>query len=537
MSIQTIGRTGFVVLTIAAALISASAQAGEVVEKGANGKVSRRYSVDKNKQIYGPYEEFYESGKLKLRGTYFNGKKGGQWVVYDDNSKRVLESFSYKNDLLDGVYTRYGASGQPALKLTYKAGAMQYPMFAYDEKGNARRIAYPHNYDEVVKFTQTMYYDEFPNTHWTTKPVAEAPYKEGVLAPDTIEVAMNVTKLIRYIAGVPWQDLKIDPTLSTKAGMAALLMSKSERVQGKPPEKATGMDPKFYSSALAACGESIFHHRGNIPGAAARAFVDETDNDDATKFENRQWLLSPALGKFGIGVAGAEVAFDVSDGNHQAKADWNLIAYPSEGYFPSALFNGKASWTVFVNLAHFKIPTKENDLRVTLQKLDDKYQPDGAVMETQLTKPASVSKSINWSVIAFKPFDENLPLQPARYWVEVFGLQNSAGQDVPFGYIVEVINVVVPSRYVDKPKEQPKELTMDEKVEEQKKLAQSWVGKVVFDVQTYGRRCTLYRQDDDSSKWWKIEVPGEKTIEVVAHADPEGKIVLITINGKDVMGK
>jgi len=33
----------------------------------------------------GEYKEYFESGKLKIEGSYVNGEKDGKWTEFDEN--------------------------------------------------------------------------------------------------------------------------------------------------------------------------------------------------------------------------------------------------------------------------------------------------------------------------------------------------------------------------------------------------------------------------------------------------------------------
>lgn len=58
---------------------------------------------------HGPWEEYYNNGKLSHRGTYLNGAKVGEWVFYWVNGNLQWLG-SYKMNQLIGFWVGYHSS-------------------------------------------------------------------------------------------------------------------------------------------------------------------------------------------------------------------------------------------------------------------------------------------------------------------------------------------------------------------------------------------------------------------------------------------
>ena len=54
--------------------------------------ISGNYEKD---LLNGNWEEFYESGKKKVKGAFVRGQKSGKWLYYDANGK-IIETKKFE---------------------------------------------------------------------------------------------------------------------------------------------------------------------------------------------------------------------------------------------------------------------------------------------------------------------------------------------------------------------------------------------------------------------------------------------------------
>ena len=59
----------------------------------------------------GPYEKYYENGRLSIKGTIKDGLRDGVWECYHDNAQ-LSHRFAVKAGLFDGPYEEYDEDGQ-----------------------------------------------------------------------------------------------------------------------------------------------------------------------------------------------------------------------------------------------------------------------------------------------------------------------------------------------------------------------------------------------------------------------------------------
>jgi len=62
----------------------------KIVENYEDGKEKIVYSVDRNGLKSGRYQEFYPSGKLKIKANYKKGKLHGKYNLYFESGKNIF---------------------------------------------------------------------------------------------------------------------------------------------------------------------------------------------------------------------------------------------------------------------------------------------------------------------------------------------------------------------------------------------------------------------------------------------------------------
>ena len=82
----------------------------------------------------GPYEEYYENGQLKAKGTIRDGEVEGRWEEYYENG-RLMTKGTMKDGEPDGPYEHYDENGQLQTKGTMKDGEVEGPWEEYYENG------------------------------------------------------------------------------------------------------------------------------------------------------------------------------------------------------------------------------------------------------------------------------------------------------------------------------------------------------------------------------------------------------------------
>ena len=100
------------------------------------GKVTgKEQGSIKNGKRHGPWVFYWDNGKLRVKGTYKNGKReDGPWVSYHDTGQ-LHHKGTYKDGKLDGPWIGYHYNGQLHWKGTYKDGKRDGPWVGYNKNG------------------------------------------------------------------------------------------------------------------------------------------------------------------------------------------------------------------------------------------------------------------------------------------------------------------------------------------------------------------------------------------------------------------
>lgn len=283
---------------------------------------------------------------------------------------------------------------------------------------------------------------------FATLPSTTAPYGAGEVSGAALMAALNRLNLLRRLAGL--NSVTLDSGLTGRAQHGAVLLAAVEELTHFPDQPGD-MPGDFYDQGLNATSSCNIYMGANatLP-QAVDAFMDDSDGGNLPMLGHRRWMLSPTMGKTGLGFSPSGKttgsytynfatlwAFDRSGSG----GDYDFIAWPASGVFPASLFHKDQAWSVTLNPDKYAIPRLEN-LTVTITRASDGfswtlsgahgYQPadQGAYLSLD-QESYGVS-----NCIIFRP-----QLDASRYdgvyTVTVAGLQTPSGLTADFSYEVD----------------------------------------------------------------------------------------------------
>ena len=184
-------------------------------------------------------------------------------------------------------------------------------------------------------------------------PSLEPPYAAGALSDEQINSALDTLNVLRALAGLP--EVAEDGALNDLAQHGAVLSAVRSEIT-HAPEPVAGMPDDFYTlgaAAAARCNLALCNW--HEPRLAARAMVFFMQDDTAGNLADlghRRWMLSPTMGKAGLGLALDEpgrsyITLYVTDDS--ASFDYDSIAWPCAGAFPAELMNAATPWSISLN--------------------------------------------------------------------------------------------------------------------------------------------------------------------------------------------
>ena len=290
-----------------------------------------------------------------------------------------------------------------------------------------------------------LYPKEYKDPKFAVGPGLTAPYKAGALAPETIEEALKVTKLYRYLSGLSWQTLSVNAADCAKAQHGAVILQKIGSLTHEPI-KPEDMDEGFFKLAFAGCHESNLHQgQGNVVDGI-RGFMDDSDQSNIDRVGHRRWVLYPPLKQVGFGYANGFVSMHVIEKMVLKKADmpapFNPAVFPGEGYYPRQLIGAHYAWSAHFCLARVALPDV-GSVAVKVWKLDEHFGPVEEV-QTKVINVAQDGAQVEATLIfqpEFKAEGRMSLAEAGRYWVRIDGLRTVKGAAMPFEYIVDLIDL------------------------------------------------------------------------------------------------
>ncbi|MFD1261527.1 toxin-antitoxin system YwqK family antitoxin [Entomomonas asaccharolytica] len=140
-----------------------------------NGQKQYQSFYNEKGVLDGVIQAWYDSGILKLKGQYDNGKKAGQWTEWHANG-RVKSQVDYINNVLSGSYKKWYENGQQHTLGSYKNGLLNGLWIAWGSKGEKvsegeysanHRIGLWTYYAEGKKWAEGNYINDLQDGIWT----------------------------------------------------------------------------------------------------------------------------------------------------------------------------------------------------------------------------------------------------------------------------------------------------------------------------------------------------------------------------------
>ena len=227
--------------------------------------------------------------------------------------------------------------------------------------------------DEIVEMAKALPHSGFDSkkqTRYNEPPSLTAPYYAGSLNSDDLDDALTTLKMIRYLAGVPY-DISFNDNLNNSAQHKAVLVDVSEFSHN--PSKPAEMSEEFFQAAAPHGAESLAGGDTNISNALLGLVADPGDNNIAA-VGHRMHLLNSAIKTYGVGHVKYITA--VHSASSAAPSD-TYIAWPSSGCFPIQYFVNNLyinstpdfPWSLYLGYA-YQAPVK-NNITLTLTRNRD----------------------------------------------------------------------------------------------------------------------------------------------------------------------
>lgn len=387
----------------------------EKEEKWQNGQVKKSYAVDDENKINGHYEEYYESGKLKIKANYKNNLLEGNYFEYFEDGKLKLES-QYIKGQKNGYLKTYDKG------VLIKSSLWQNNLLIY---------TFPKTPDQInrelnnISKLKTEFVGEWPKDfkgERFTKTVEE----------DNI-AALTKLREYRYLCGIPYEDLQINKEYIARNLDAVIVLKKLGGLNHFPQNPGVPEDV-FKSGYIGTSSSNLAFMGFKINSAQTiPMYMNDSDALNIAKVGHRRWCLSPNMKMTGFAVEdgfGAMWSINV-DKMKKQPPEFDVICYPARGYMPISHFQNSCAWSVSINPNIYK--TKSLDtIKIKFYSFKD-----GVKEELKLTYQTINSEYIGTTnCLIFTP--EKISLTPGScYQVLITGIKDKNGKDTKIEYFVE----------------------------------------------------------------------------------------------------
>ncbi len=209
------------------------------------------------------------------------------------------------------------------------------------------------------------------------------PHEGGNDSPKDRDDAVRLLMEYRYLCYVPFEGMMLDPVYCAHDEAAAGILAVIGKLSHTPTNP--GWPDEQYKYAYAGTSHSNIYERSGgraaMCVASVNAFMDDSDSTNIDRLGHRRWCLNPRMGKVGFASFKGFSAMWSMDSSRQEVPDFDYVACPSPGLFPSTHFDTRHAWSLTLNEAKYARPT-EKGVKVTVmpvqvQIAQNKIAPNG----------------------------------------------------------------------------------------------------------------------------------------------------------------
>lgn len=283
--------------------------------------------------------------------------------------------------------------------------------------------------------------EEKPDALFEEEPSLDGDLRAGNLSDQALESALRQVNFFRYLAYLD-DDVTLDELYALRAQHGAVLLAMNDCLDHDPPCPAD-MPEDFYESAragtLSSNIASLNWFHADALNMSVEYFVRDDGEGNAEELGHRRWLLSPALGATGFGLAVSETGRSyavmyAADFSGDA-SDWSTVAWPSRGAFPAEFLSAKLPWSVTLNPSVYRMEQPDCAVRLSV---DGREAPlSGMAFNTENfgAGPCLIFQP-DLAACGLENYQQN------QTWrVEITGLERLDGGTDDLAYEVELISL------------------------------------------------------------------------------------------------
>ncbi len=245
--------------------------------------------------------------------------------------------------------------------------------------------------------------------------------------------ATAVVNAYRYLCGLAW-DVQTDAELEDVSLAGAKLCEAIGRLEHTPANPGWLEDD--YKKGYRGTSQGNLFSGGGGAVASVHAYMNDSGGTNLQALGHRRWCLNPPMQRTGFGTSGSFSCMHAFDGSRKKVPDWEMVAYPAPGFFPSSYFGTMHAWSVTLNPEEFQPPEALQEGQVKVYRVFDSGKL-GKQMELVYVGVDRAGYGVA-NCIIFLPRDVDLG-NGNRYRVEIAEIKKKSGKTVTISYEVEFI--------------------------------------------------------------------------------------------------
>lgn len=280
---------------------------------------------------------------------------------------------------------------------------------------------------------------------YLSRPQSRPPYKPGKLTKETLTRGLNSVKMMRYLAGLPYESLKLDSKINEQNQYGAVLLQRIGKLDHYP-NQPKDMPYSFYEKGYDGTSSSNLCECGSSLGYSVHVYMYDTDAYNISHVGHRRWVLDTNYESLGFGLSGSYslLGFGSAD-DVSTKVKWNYISWPAKGYMPIEQFDldrryNRTAWSISLNPEKYK---KMNPKKITVE-ISKKGEKKVWKLNSSMNKYSSSKNYMNVSLeniggpaIVFRPELKDSLKNNDTFTVKVKGLQSLSGKESTISYTVK----------------------------------------------------------------------------------------------------
>ena len=243
--------------------------------------------------------------------------------------------------------------------------------------------------------------------------------------------ATAVLNAYRYLCGLAW-DVQTDPELEDVSLAGAKLCEAIGHLEHTPANPGWLEDD--YKKGYRGTSQGNLFSGGGGAVASVHAYMNDSGGTNLQALGHRRWCLNPPMQRTGFGTSGSYSCMHAFDGNRKKVPEWEMVAYPAPGFFPSSYFGNMHAWSVTLNPEEFKAPEVLEEGQVRVCRVFDSGKL-GKPMELVYAGVDRAGYGVA-NCIIFLPRDVDLG-NGECYRVEIGQIKKKSGKTITLAYEVE----------------------------------------------------------------------------------------------------